>query len=258
MPPHHESDHIGPSPAARWLVLGAALLAVLAPVANSLFDGESPGDGAGPQLLITPVGWAFSIWGVIYALALVQAVAVLVVGRGAAGGRFTRFNVDQVGLYVGAAAWIALAGVGSSVATACALAVMAAFAVDGVLQVARSGVGPTWLTVLTRISFGLFAGWVSAAFFLNVGTALAEQDVVDPGSAPWQILLMAVAAATLAGVTLVVGRVVPTYPLAGLWAFFGIWITARDYEPSSVAWVAVAGGVLIALSALFPRAREPR
>jgi hypothetical protein len=62
-----------------WAVLVASVIEVIAPVVTANGPGSSPGDGSGSDLLITPVGWAFSIWGVIYTLAIVQAVAVLVV-----------------------------------------------------------------------------------------------------------------------------------------------------------------------------------
>lgn len=234
-----------------WLVLGAAVLAVVAPGINSVLNGSSPGDGAGPDLLITPVGWAFSIWGVIYALAIVQAVAAVLASRrhGDQGPR--RLQIDQVGLYLGAAAWIALAGIGSSVATAAALAVMAVFAIDGVLAAAGHDRGPVWLTRLTRLSFGLFAGWVSAALFLNIGTALAEQDVFAVDQAGWQLGVVATASVVLAGITSRVGAVIPTYPAAGLWALLGIWVTGSQDHNVDVQAAAVAGGVLVAIAAIY-------
>ena len=66
--------------ALAWAVLAASLLEVVAPAITLNGPGSSPDAGSGPELLITPAGWAFSIWGVIYALAITQAVGVLAAG----------------------------------------------------------------------------------------------------------------------------------------------------------------------------------
>ena len=81
-----------------WAVLLASVLEVVAPVVTINGPGASPAQGSGPELLITPVGWAFSIWGVIYTLAIAQAVATLVRGPGSVP---RRLQVDLVVLYLG-------------------------------------------------------------------------------------------------------------------------------------------------------------
>src|SRR5690606_35526077 len=96
-----------------WAVLAAAVLQGVAPAVTFNGPGESPGEGSGPDLLITPAGWAFSIWGVIYALAIVQAIAMLVARSARA---TSRQQVAQVVLYLGASLWIVMAALGSSVA----------------------------------------------------------------------------------------------------------------------------------------------
>ena len=161
-----------------WLVLAAAVLEVVAPIVTINGPGSSPGAGSGPDLLITPVGWAFSIWGVIYALAIAQAVGVLVQGRDGTPAVSRRLQIDLVVLYLGGALWIVLAGFDSSAATAAALLLMLVAGVDAVVTVSREHVAPHWLAVLTRASVGLYAGWVTAAFFLNVSTALVDAGAV--------------------------------------------------------------------------------
>lgn len=98
-----------------WMVLAASVLEVLAPLITINGPGSSPGNGSGPELLITPVGWAFSIWGVIYTLAIVQAIAVLVRPAGAVS---RRLQIDQLVLYLGGTLWIVLAGLGALIGIA--------------------------------------------------------------------------------------------------------------------------------------------
>ena len=234
-----------------WAVLVTAVLQVLAPVVTAFGPGAAPGDGAGAELLITPVGWAFSIWGVIYALAIVQAVAALA-GRGVSVSR--RFQVDQVALYLAAVLWILMAALDSSTLTFLALALMLAAAVDGVLTLARTGVQPRWFRVLTRATFGLFAGWVSAAFFLNLATALVGWGLVDADQVGWQLVVLAVATLTLVG--LLLRTRLPTYAAAGLWALIGIVVTGATEDTTAVV-VAGAVAVVVLGAATLVALRSP-
>ncbi len=227
--------------ALAWAVLVAAILEVVAPVITATGPGSSPGEGSGPELLITPVGWAFSIWGVIYTLAIVHAVATLV--RGPAGVP-RRLQIDLVVLYLGGAVWIVLAGLDSSLATAAMLLVMLVAAVDGVLTAARTPVQHDWFGVLTRVTVGLYAGWVTAAAFLNVSTALVDAGAVKADSSGWQLAVVVAAVAFLL-VVLVATRGNRAYAAAGTWAMVGIAVTGSANDDTSVVMLAVVAGVLL-------------
>ncbi|MCD4536354.1 hypothetical protein LRP67_19860 [Nocardioides sp. cx-169] len=237
-----------------WVVLAAAVLEVVAPLVTINGPGSSPGAGSGPELLITPAGWAFSIWGVIYTLAIVQAIAVLVAGPG---GVPRRLQIDQIVLYLGGALWIVLAGLDSSLATAAALALMLVAAVDGVLTAAGHSIGPSWLALLTRAAIGLYAGWVTAAFFLNVSTALVDADVVEVGDVAWQVVVVGVAVATLL-VVLVANRGNLAYAAAGLWALLGIGVTGLSNDTTSVVVAAAVSAVVVLLAAAGVLTRRTR
>ena len=239
------------SASLAWVVLAAAVAEVVAPVVTINGPGASPGNGSGPELLITPVGWAFSIWGVIYTLALAQAVAVLVRGPGAVS---RRLQVDLLVLYLGGTVWIVVAGLDSSLATATALLVMLVAAVDAVLTVSRLRLGPSWFAALTRSAVGLYAGWVTAAFFLNASTALVDQGVVEADTVGWQLGVLVLAAGALLGV-LTASRGVPAYAVAGVWALLGIAVTGATGEHPSVLVLALVGAVAIAAAALVVRRR---
>lgn len=233
-------DRSGTRPLA-WAVLVTAVLQVAAPVISSLVGGTPAGEGSGPELLITPVGWAFSIWGVIYGLALAQAIAVLV--NGAA--RVPRaLQVAQVTLYLGGTLWIAMAALDSSLATALALTLMLAAAVPAVLVAARAHVEPHWLALLTRAAVGLYAGWVTAAFFLNVSTALVDAGVVEESELGWQVAMLVLAVVVLLAV-LVAARATLGYAAAAAWALLGIAVTGSDNDLTSVLVVTGIGALAV-------------
>ncbi|QCW51874.1 MFS transporter [Nocardioides dongxiaopingii] len=232
--------------ALAWAVLVASVVQVVAPVVTINGPGSSPGAGSGPDLLITPPGWAFSIWGVIYTAAIVQAVWVL--ARGAHHVP-RRLQVDQVVLYLAAAVWIVVAGADSSLGTAAVLLVMLVAAVDGVLT-ARGRVGPTSLAVATGVASGLFGGWVTAAFFLNVSTALVDNTGLEADQVGWQAVVLVVASVSLVAVTLL-ARGAPAYAAAGCWALLGIAVTGASDDTRPVLVLAVGAAVVLAAVALL-------
>lgn len=242
-----------PAPAGTrrlaWAVLAAAVLEVLAPVVTIAGPGSPPGEGAGPELAITPAGWAFSIWGVIYTLAILQALAALLTGSSRVP---RRLQLDLLGLYLGGTAWILLAALSSSTATAVALLVMTVAGVDAALLVTRRRTGPTWLTLLTRAAVGLYAGWVTAALFLNVATALVELDLVAVGDLGWQLAVLLVAVATLLTITVAV-RATVAYAAAGTWALVGIAATGLDERSTAVAATALSAIVVLVVLTLVLR-----
>jgi hypothetical protein len=244
------TDHDGTRSWA-WVVLLAAVVEVVAPVFTINGPGESPGSGAGPELLITPVGWAFSIWGVIYTLAIAQAVAVLVVGAHAVP---RRLQVSLTVLFLGGAVWIVMAALGSSLATASALLVMFVAALTAVLTVSGAALEPRWFAVLLRAAVGLYAGWVTAAFFLNVSTALVENTDLRAGQVGWQLVVLAVAVVTLLVVLTRVGGLV-AYAAAGTWALFGIAVRGSADGTSSVLWSALVAAAVVVVATVVLQAR---
>lgn len=247
-----QSTYDGTRPLA-WAVLAASILQVIAPIITINGPGTSPGNGSGPELLITPAGWAFSIWGVIYALAIIQAAVVL--ARHVEIPR--RLQIDQIVLYLGGALWIALAALDNSLATAGALLLMLIAAVDGVITASGITLHPRWSTGLTRAAIGLYAGWVTAAFFLNASTALVDSGAVEADELGWQIIVLVIAAAALVNVTVLCDGIL-TYCAAGLWALLGIGVTGSSNETTEVVWVCVGAAVLLALTTIVARLRSMR
>lgn len=233
-----------------WVLLAAAIVQAVAPILQSLADVSQPADGS-EDLMITPAGWAFSIWGLIYLLAIAHAVVTVWRGDGV-GNR--RFVLDLIALYVGAAVWIAVSAASVSWATFLVLAVMAWFAIDAARIAARAALHePRWLTWLARATAGIYAGWVSAAVFLNLGTAAIELDLADPDAYAWQIVLLAVAAVFALGVSTQLARA-PGYAAAVVWALLGIMVAVAG-ESTTALVVAAGAASLIVLQTVLIRSR---
>lgn len=235
-----------------WTLLGAAILQVVAPTVQRLLDVSQPADGS-EDLLVTPAGWTFSIWGLIYLLAIVHAVVTIRLGDGT-GSR--RFVTDLVALYVGAALWIGVSAVGWSWATFLVLVVMAGFAIDAAWIAARADGTGTWVTTLARATSGIYAGWVSAAVFLNLGTAAIEVDLADPADRVWQVILLAVAAVFALAVNTRMARS-PGYAAAVAWAMVGV-IAATAGTSTAAVVVAVVAIAALAVQTLVGGVRSRR
>ena len=225
-----------------WALLAAAIIQVVAPVVQSLSDVEQPSDGS-EDLLITPAGWAFSIWSLIYLLAIVHAVVT--VWRHDGIGR-KRFVVDLIVLYLGAAVWIAVSAAGISWATFIVLVLMTWFAIDAARIAAATRLPePRWIGHLARATSGIFAGWVSAAVFLNLGTGALELDLVNESATGWQVMLLAGAAIFAIGINMLMPRS-PGYAAATIWAHIGV-VAAVAGKSTPALVVAIVAIVLLVL-----------
>ncbi|GAA3539028.1 hypothetical protein AFL01nite_29600 [Aeromicrobium flavum] len=223
-----------------WVLLAAAIAQIVAPIVQTVADVSQPGDDS-ESLLITPAGWAFSIWSLIYLLALAHAVVTLWRGDGV-GSR--RFLIDLIALYVGATVWIAVSAVAISWLTFLVLAVMTCFAIDAARIAASARLrDPAWITWLARAASGVYAGWVSAAVFLNLGTGAIELDIADPDIRGWQFALLVGAVVFALGANLLMPRS-PGYAAAVVWALIGI-IAAVAGESTTALVIAIVAIVLL-------------
>ncbi|GAA2084458.1 hypothetical protein GCM10009725_19170 [Aeromicrobium tamlense] len=233
-----------------WALLAAAIAQIAAPVVQALADVSQPGDGS-DDLLITPAGWAFSIWSLIYGLALAHAVVTLWKGDGVGSRRFVG---DFIALYLGAAVWIAVSAAGISWATFLVLAFMTVVAIDAARLAARARLhDPAWTTWLARATSGVYAGWVSAAVFLNLGTGVIELDLAQPAQHGWQLALLAGAALFALGVNAQLPRS-PFYAAAVVWALIGI-IASVAGESTLALVIAIVAIVLLVVQTVWQSKR---
>ncbi|GAA4364978.1 hypothetical protein GCM10023185_34900 [Hymenobacter saemangeumensis] len=238
-------------PLWRWL----AALAVLVNIAVSYFsntrqfNGQSMGEvSAKYTTLLTPAGYAFSIWGLIFFSLLVYAVWQLLPGQ--------RANPlpDEVAkpllvANLGCAAWVLLFAheqILASVLTMLAILAATVLAYGTARDLIRlQGVAPRWVS----IPFALFLGWILVASVLNIaiGLHVAGLDV----SLELSTMMAYGVLALMLGLVLVLTRVFQerTLPLVAAWALVGIWV-ARLSEHPDLAWVAMAGAVVVAILGL--------
>ena len=233
---------------ARVLV---TITALAMPVTSVLVSPSS--FETGPGQAITPPSLFFAIWGAIILGCLATAAASwwryqTPLFRAAA----WPLVVAQAGFSV----WLVFAGLEAVNATAAAVGTVATFAVIvASLVVAMSRIrrvegSPRWLVAGT---VGLYAGWSSAAIWLNLVTclpvSLAESPIVQS--------LGIVGAAVTVVVIIVRVRPYAAYVIAVVWALVGIALSAAQFRAWAPLVLAVLGVVVVS-SAWFRAARLHR
>lgn len=196
--------------------------------------------------LITPAGYVFAIWGIIYTL-----LAIFVVYQVLPRNRSNPFLKQISFLFILSSAlnvlWLFLWQydyIGFSLIVMFAFLVALA-AIYLRLKIGKSTV-PLMQKVFVHLPFSVYIGWITVASAANVASALNWAGWVQwtAADATWGVLAIAIAIA----VTMVVlaSRKDIAYALVILWALVGIAVNQAPIRP--VAYAAWIGAALAAIA----------
>jgi len=191
---------------------------------------------------VQPAGFAFAIWGLIYAWLVVSAGYGLIARAEA--GDWDRHRATLIAAMVLGAGWLWVAVADALLATIQIWAMLAL----ALTALARTPDREPWLA---RVPVGLFAGWLTAAACVSLGLWLAGIGVL--GSSRAAALLMIPLAAAIAATVLLRVRGTGAYALAAGWGLFGIAAQNRDLHTDVAALAVLAG---LALAAIWWTARR--
>lgn len=219
------------------LVLVAAIAFVLSPFLAQPFTGLDPAQMplAVDKPPIQPAGYAFSIWGVIYLWLLASAGFGLIRRDTAPDWDRARWPLFA-SLAIGAG-WIAVALSAPVMATILIWAMLAGAVWALMRAPARD---PAWFA----LPVGLYAGWLTAASCVALGTVAIGYGWGGEVALSWIMLLVALGLALALSLRLRVA----TYPIAVAWALVGV-VVANGFGPFGIA----AGVGALALLALAIR-----
>ena len=233
----------------RWIAAALALTQFAAPFLANAIAGNFLQSGATNEALITPAGYAFSLWGLITLLSAATTLAVLRFGLGS--WWETSVLADASIVFVGFSVWLIVAGQDWLWVSVVVFAVMVA----GLIHIMRLLVRrrhdltcPSWLAVLATVTFGLYLGWSSVAVFANVAAALINVGV-SAATAWWQFVVLVAAAAFVVVLTRMLRGSVG-FVAGALWALVAIAIGAYQRDSVELSAVAVIASVVVAGVAL--------
>lgn len=229
----------------KSLLIAAVAFALLAPAVQAMtgwgLDQRQFADQGDETL--RAAGYAFSIWGLIYAGLAAHTVAQLW-DKGRLEPLFAALSPSIVAI-AGCGAWIVASAADARWASVVIILVSAASAW---WALKRAGPAPAgWAERLLAVwPIALLGGWLLAAAALNILTVLTAEGLIGvEGRAGWALSAIAgvVALAALAlrsGVSLV-------YVIPAAWGLLGVFAAERGDQP--VAAYAAAGGAVVALGA---------
>ena len=221
----------------RILLTATAVGMVLSSVLVT-FDASGPGES------ITPPGPFFAIWGVIIAMCL--GIAALTWGRPYPA------LLDAIGwplivAQLSFSMWLFTAHARSEMGTVVVFVVILASLLVAMARLRSVPAGPG--VRLASITIGLYAGWSSAAIWLNIVTTLPTRLADSP----------AVQASGLVGAGLTAAAVLrllrpsAAYPAAVAWGLIGVAFAAFGHRAWLQLTVAIVGLVLVGSLSVIQR-----
>ncbi|MGC3966647.1 MAG: tryptophan-rich sensory protein [Pirellulales bacterium] len=199
--------------------------------------------------LFTPAGYAFSIWGLIYAAFVAYAVYALTPSQ-RANGAHDHIAPSLIAYSLLGIAWITAFRAEWLVASVAIIIGMSAAGVMMYLRVSqaivRGELSPAW-----RMPFSLYLGWISVATIANMAVLLVAHDWRGGawGETAWTELLLGVA--TLLGLAVGLRERDVIYPGVIAWATLAIYVARRGDQPDVAAAAWSTGVVLIGWIALL-------
>lgn len=237
----------------RLLVLASALFAVVIGQSQVLMGwGQSPAEfAADSDATLKVAGFAFAIWGVIYAWLLVYAVRQTIPATPAtpllkALGWPSVAALLAIGWWVVAAAFDWEIGTIILIFGALLVLLIPLLLKGAAIRALPRGAPDRWMTVWP---LALLAGWLSVAApvnLLTVVTGNGDLPTVLPPTA-WAILAVVVVAAVALGVTARLRT--PAFALPVAWGLIGVF-SAEQPRNAVLGFSALAAAVVVLIGAV--------
>jgi hypothetical protein len=234
----------------RVLLLILAAIAQIAASAAPRLLGWEHDISSRSQSLPTPIvpqGWAFSIWGLIFLGSLAFAIFAALPGQ-LASPIYRKVGWLAVALFTLAALWELWVPIKSLDAVS-AVMIFAQLGIGVMIVFTIAGVGRLglWDRVLMQAPLSLFAGWITAAAFVGLGSVLMHHGY-SPSLSFYLGMVVAIAAIALWTTWAAGGWF---YAAAVLWALGGIIIANMSGGSMLLAGATGVGAVLLILAAIF-------
>ncbi|MBV7264962.1 hypothetical protein [Erythrobacter ani] len=240
------------SAAQRASIILAVIVQIGATFLPALGFGDPIGDRSDSvRTLITPSGWAFSIWGPLFLGSAVFAIWQALPAQ-----------VDNALLNaIGWPAAVALAaqGVWATYTQFANLTVISAVIIFvsliGLLMVLRALVrhkeftaGERWIAALV---FSALAAWLTAASIVNVSATLVYSGLTaEDRTYPLITAVMVAIGGAIAAIATVRSRGNPWYAIVFCWALTAIYFRGGQ-EADVIAWACIGSGVAVFFAALI-------
>ena len=239
-----------PAPAAdpaRIVVLLCALGQIGAALLPAMGIGTPVGERSDAvQTLITPAGWAFSIWGALYLGSLVFSLLQFT-SAGRDSTLFAALRWPAAGAFLGNALWATWVQLGDI--DAVSTLIIFGSLVSILIAYRRIAAWTAPFSAAERwgaiLPLSALASWLTAASIVNVAATLRYYGVdAAPDVAPLISAAIIVVGGLIAAAALARGKGNPPFALVFLWALAAIF-AAGGQEAAAVAVAAAIAAILV-------------
>ena len=240
------------------LVIGAVILAACLQIVATSLPAFGIGDPIGSQsnavrTLITPAGWAFSIWGPLYAGSVVFAIYQALPSQ-RSNRLLSQLRLPAAGTFLANGLWALYT---QSFGLAAFSVLIIAFGLSCLIAIYRVfaswpplfSSGERWCAVLP---LSALAAWLTAATIVNIAATLLFYGVDAGQAAPLVSALVVLTGGIIAALALARGGGNPVYAIVFLWALSAIYAAGGQRADmvaiaAGVAAVLVIAGMLLGL-----------
>lgn len=239
-----------PAPAAdpaRIVVLLCALAQIGAALLPAMGIGTPVGERSDAvQTLITPAGWAFSIWGALYLGSLVFSLLQFT-SAGRDSTLFAALRWPAAGAFIGNALWAAWVQLGDI--DAVSTLIIFGSLVSILIAYRRIAAWTAPFSAAERwgaiLPLSALASWLTAASIVNVAATLRYYGVdAAPDVAPLISAAIIAVGGLIAAAALARGKGNPPFALVFLWTLAAIF-AAGGQEAAAVAVAAAIAAILV-------------
>lgn len=218
--------------AALTLIFTATF--VVSPALTSPFSGFRADQLPIPQINppVQPEGYAFAIWGLIYGWLIVSAV--FGIAKRKTNPAWDRARLPLIISLAVGTPWLAIANASAIWATIL-IFVMAAGAVVALLRAPQTDIW--WF----KVPIGIYAGWLTAASFVSLGSTSAGYGILTD-QLGWAYI--GIIGALIVALPVLLRSNAPAYGLTVIWALLAI-IVANGVQVWTVSALAGAGVLVI-------------
>jgi len=196
--------------------------------------------------LITPAGYVFSIWGIIYILLFVFMI-FQALPKQKENPFLSKISYLFVLSSIANASWLFLWHYEQIVLSVIPMFVLLAtlIAIYLRLQIGQSNV-PMKEKLCVHVPFSVYLGWITVAAIADVAAALVaiNWDGLGLGEVTWTILVIIVA--MIINLAVIITRRDIAYSLVIIWALIGI--IAKQYEEQSIVITAGISAIIIVIA----------
>ena len=239
------------SPLQRFALILAVVIQIGATFLPQLGLGEPIGNRSDSvRTLVTPAGWAFAIWGLLFTGSALFALWQALPGQ--------RDNALLDRIAWPAAVALAAQGVWATYTQFANLTAISAVIIltslGGLLMVLRALVAAPSLSRAERWLvapvFSALAAWLTAASIVNISASLKYYGVGGGDPEPLVAAVMIAIGSVIAATATARVRGAPLYGLVFCWALLAIFARGgQQFAP--IGWAAAAGGAMVLAAAVW-------